>query len=100
MRGSYSNIIARFCERGMASEAEALLNEMSSADIATFRAMIDGYVRAGRVDDAVRIFNKMVAASLRKLAIHHAYWLLNLILHLALRSFFVSTRIILCNTTD
>ncbi|XP_010431710.1 PREDICTED: pentatricopeptide repeat-containing protein At3g60960, mitochondrial-like [Camelina sativa] len=72
-RDSYSNIITRLCERGMASEAEPLLAEMSSPDIATFRAMIDGYVRVGRVDDAIRIFNKMVAASLRKLAIHHAF---------------------------
>lgn len=72
MSGSLSNIIARFCERGMASEAESLLEEMTSPGVATFRALIDGYVRAGKVDDAVRIFNKMIAACLRNLAIHHA----------------------------
>ncbi|KAL1198332.1 Pentatricopeptide repeat-containing protein [Cardamine amara subsp. amara] len=64
MRGSYGNIISRFCECGMASEAEALLAEMSSPDVVTFRGLIDAYVRSGRVDDAVRVFNKMVDSSL------------------------------------
>lgn len=66
------NIIARFCECGMASEAEALLVEMSSPDVATFRALIDAYVSSGRIDDAVRVFNKMVDSSLRMVANHHA----------------------------
>lgn len=73
MSGSLSNIIARFCERGMDSEAESLLAEMTSPGVATFRALIDAYVRAGRVDDALRIFNKMMAARLRNLAIDHAH---------------------------
>ncbi|KAL1198333.1 Pentatricopeptide repeat-containing protein [Cardamine amara subsp. amara] len=72
MRGALGNIIARFCERGLASEAEALLVEMSSPDVATFRALTDAYVRNGRVDDAVRVFNKMVDSSLRMVANHHA----------------------------
>ncbi|VVA93471.1 unnamed protein product [Arabis nemorensis] len=73
MSGSLSNIIARLCERGMVSEAESLLEEMTSPGVATFRALIDAYVRAGRVDDALRIFNKMMAARLRNLAIDHAH---------------------------
>ncbi|KFK35294.1 hypothetical protein AALP_AA5G266000 [Arabis alpina] len=76
----YNNIIERFCERGMMSEAEGLFEEMlarkdlvlSSHEAATFRSMINGYVKARRVDDAQRILKRMVDASLLKVAIHEA----------------------------
>ncbi|CAH8392155.1 unnamed protein product [Eruca vesicaria subsp. sativa] len=72
LSGSYSNIIARLCERGMVSEAESLLEEMTSPDVADFRALINAYIRAGRVDDSLRIYTKMVVACVRKVAIHYA----------------------------
>lgn len=68
-----ARIIVRFCERGMASEVESLLAEMTSPDVATFITLIDAYIRAGRVDDDVRNFNKMIDVCLHKLAIHHAH---------------------------
>ncbi|CAL9236721.1 unnamed protein product [Arabidopsis halleri] len=77
--GCFSNIIERFCERGMMSEAEGLFEEMASHkdlvlshEIPTFRSMITGYVKVGRVDDAQRMLKNMVDASLLKVAIHKA----------------------------
>lgn len=71
----YSNIIERFCERVMMSEAEGLFEEMWSDkdlvwsyEVPTFRSMITGYVKVGRMDDAQR----MVDASLLKVSIQQA----------------------------
>ncbi|CAN6822714.1 unnamed protein product [Brassica oleracea] len=69
----YSNVIARLCERGMMSEAEGLFEDMCSdkdlsppPDVSTFRSMVNGYVRAGRVDDAIKTSNKLAILKLRK----------------------------------
>ncbi|CAL9237117.1 unnamed protein product [Arabidopsis halleri] len=72
MARCYSNTVARLCEHGMVSEAEGLFEEMSSykdlsPDVATFRSMIGGYVRAGRVDDALKTSRKLALLNLRKL---------------------------------
>ncbi|CAL9236723.1 unnamed protein product [Arabidopsis halleri] len=63
----------------MMSEAEGLFEEMASHkdlvlshEIPTFRSMITGYVKVGRVDDAQRMLKNMVDASLLKVAIHKA----------------------------
>jgi pentatricopeptide repeat protein len=65
----YRNIISRFCEIGMMSEADTLFEEYCSkhlsADVPTHTAMIDGYLKVGNIDDALRIFNKMVDCGLR-----------------------------------
>ncbi|VVB06518.1 unnamed protein product [Arabis nemorensis] len=78
----YRTIIASLCEQGNMSEAEKLFAEMFSdvendelmtgPDVSTFRAMINGYVKAGRVDDAMKMLEKMKISSVRKLAIHRA----------------------------
>ncbi|XP_019101983.1 PREDICTED: pentatricopeptide repeat-containing protein At1g10270-like [Camelina sativa] len=75
----YSNIIERFCERGMMSEAEGLFEEMCSrkdmvlsSEIPILRSMIKGFVKVGRVDDAQLMLKKMVDASVLKVAIHKA----------------------------
>ncbi|KAL1219197.1 Pentatricopeptide repeat-containing protein [Cardamine amara subsp. amara] len=78
-RRYYPTMIARFCELGFMSEAEKLFAEMFSGedflpgpDVSTFRAMINGYVKVGRVDDAIKTLNKLKISNLRKLAIHRA----------------------------
>ncbi|KAL0721127.1 hypothetical protein Bca4012_035726 [Brassica carinata] len=77
MVGCYTNMIARLCERGMMSEAEGLFEDMCSdkdlsppPDVFTFRSMVNGYVRAGRVDDAIKTSNKLAVLKLRKVSIY------------------------------
>ena len=68
----YTNIISRFCENGMLSEAETLFEELCSKslspDVATHRSLIDAYMKMERIDDALRVFHKMVDAGLRVVA--------------------------------
>lgn len=68
----YNNIIARFCENGMLSEAETLFEELCSKslspDVPTHRTLIDAYLKMERIDDALRVFNRMVDAGLRVVA--------------------------------
>ncbi|KAH0874279.1 hypothetical protein HID58_071651 [Brassica napus] len=78
----YRTIIACLCEQGKMSEAEEFFAKMFSnceeeelmvgPDVSTFRAMVNGYVMVGRVDDAFKMLNKMKISNLRKLAIHRA----------------------------
>lgn len=75
----YINIIERFCERGMMSEAEDLFQKMWSDkdlllfyEVATFRSMINGYDMVGRLDDAQKMLKKMVDTSLLKVSVHQA----------------------------
>ncbi|CAN7006755.1 unnamed protein product [Brassica oleracea var. botrytis] len=77
MVGCYTNMIARLCERGMMWEAEGLFEDMCSdkdlsppPDVSTFRSMVNGYVRSGRVDDAIKISNKLAILKLRKVSIY------------------------------
>ncbi|XP_010507763.1 PREDICTED: pentatricopeptide repeat-containing protein At3g60960, mitochondrial-like [Camelina sativa] len=75
MAKCYSNTVARLCEHGMVSEAEGLFEEMSSykdlsPDVPTFRSMINGYVRAGRVDDALKTSKTLALLNLRKVSIN------------------------------
>ncbi|XP_027363390.1 pentatricopeptide repeat-containing protein At1g10270 [Abrus precatorius] len=68
----YNNIIARFCENGMLSEAETLFEELCSKslspDVPTHRNLIEAYLKMERIDDALRVFNRMVDAGLRVVA--------------------------------
>ncbi|KAF8108054.1 hypothetical protein N665_0115s0064 [Sinapis alba] len=68
----YCNIVTRFCERGMLAEAERLFAEgvgkSLPPDAPSHRAMIDAYLKAGRVDDAVKMLNSMVDVNLRVVA--------------------------------
>lgn len=68
----YNNIITRFCEHGMLSEAEKFFQELCgkslSPDVPMYRTMIDAYLKAERVDDALRSFTKMVETGLRVVA--------------------------------
>ncbi|XVF23128.1 hypothetical protein REPUB_Repub13aG0011100 [Reevesia pubescens] len=68
----YSNIITRFCEHGMLSEAEKLFQELCgkslTPDVPTYRTMIDAYLKAEKIDDALRLYTKMVETGLRVVA--------------------------------
>ncbi|KAE8657554.1 Pentatricopeptide repeat-containing protein [Hibiscus syriacus] len=68
----YNNIIARFCERGMLYEADKFFQELCgkslTPDVPMYRTMIDAYLKAERVDDALRSFTKMVESGLRVIA--------------------------------
>ncbi|GKV31614.1 hypothetical protein SLEP1_g40290 [Rubroshorea leprosula] len=68
----YNNIITRFCELGMLSEAEKLFVELCSKslspDVPTYRTMVDAYLKAERIDDALQTFTKMVESGLRVVA--------------------------------
>ncbi|AEE80130.1 unnamed protein product [Arabidopsis thaliana] len=78
----YRKMIVSLCEHGKVSDAEKLFAEMFTdvdggdllvgPDLLIFRAMINGYVSVGRVDDAIKTLNKMRISNLRKLAIHQA----------------------------
>ncbi|CAH8269386.1 unnamed protein product [Arabidopsis lyrata] len=57
-------IITRCCEYGMLSEAESLFTD--SLFVTTFKTIIDAYVKAGRIDDAIKTSNKMVDAALKE----------------------------------
>ncbi|CAL9221598.1 unnamed protein product [Arabidopsis halleri] len=73
----YANIIAQFCDRGMMSEAQDLFVEICSdqylsPDVPTFRSMINGYAKVGKVNEATKMLKKMVDATLLKFAVHEA----------------------------
>ncbi|XP_010473142.1 PREDICTED: pentatricopeptide repeat-containing protein At1g10270-like [Camelina sativa] len=61
----YQNIIARFCEVGLLYEAERFFAEMRSLntinpDVSSYTTLMDAYIKAGRVEDVVRISNQMI----------------------------------------
>ncbi|GAB4846810.1 Pentatricopeptide repeat-containing protein At1g10270 [Ancistrocladus abbreviatus] len=74
----YNNIIVRFCEHGMISDAEKFFAELRSKslspDVTGFRMLIDGYLKEQRIDDAVQMFNQMVDANLRVIPIYANRW--------------------------
>ncbi|CAA7050712.1 unnamed protein product [Microthlaspi erraticum] len=69
----YRNMITRFCEQGMLSEAERCFAEMCSKnylvpDLPAYRTMRDAYVKEVRVRDALKTLNQTVDASLTYIA--------------------------------
>ncbi|KAM7263229.1 hypothetical protein ACFE04_000912 [Oxalis oulophora] len=68
----YNNIITRFCEHGVLAEAENFFEILTSKaltpDCATYRTLIDTYLKMERIDDALNMLNKMVDANLRVVA--------------------------------
>ncbi|RVW44379.1 Pentatricopeptide repeat-containing protein [Vitis vinifera] len=65
----YNNIIARFCENGLLSEAEQLFGELSTKsltpDVNIYRTFIEAYFGVERADDALQMFNRFVDSGLR-----------------------------------
>ncbi|KAF3585494.1 hypothetical protein F2Q69_00031796 [Brassica cretica] len=69
----YRNLITKFCEQDLLSEAEQFFAEMCSKkffrpDVPTYRTMMDAYVKRGRVSDAVKTVNQTLDASLTYIA--------------------------------
>nr|VDC80503.1 unnamed protein product [Brassica rapa] len=69
----YRNIISRFCEQGMLSEAGAFFEDMCSKqfiipDIPTYRILLDAYANGSRFDDAERMANLTVDSNLKCIA--------------------------------
>lgn len=66
-----TTIVTRLLRQGMLSEAEEIFNEIFSSDsipmyydLRIHRVMVDGFVKAGRFDDAHRLVNKIADISL------------------------------------
>ncbi|XP_043698294.1 pentatricopeptide repeat-containing protein At1g10270-like [Telopea speciosissima] len=63
----FNNIMDKFCEHGLVSEAEKLFAEMSTKsvilNINTYKIFIDTYLKEDRMDDVVEFFKKMVVES-------------------------------------
>ncbi|KAL5102438.1 hypothetical protein RYX36_006765 [Vicia faba] len=68
----YRNIISRYCESGVLPEVEMLFQELCSKSLSPHvpphTILIDGYLKADRIDEALGIFNKMVVSGLRVVA--------------------------------
>ncbi|ESQ35837.1 hypothetical protein EUTSA_v10006738mg [Eutrema salsugineum] len=68
----YCNIVTKFCEQGMLPEAERFFAEGVSKslppDAPSHRAMINAYLKAERIDDALKMLNRMVDVNLRVVA--------------------------------
>nr|POE89684.1 pentatricopeptide repeat-containing protein [Quercus suber] len=68
----YNNIIAGFYENEMLIDTEMLFRELSSKslspDVTTRRTLIDTFLKVNRIDDALKVLNTVVDASLRVVA--------------------------------
>ncbi|XP_010418724.1 PREDICTED: pentatricopeptide repeat-containing protein At1g10270-like [Camelina sativa] len=65
----YRNMITRFCEHGMLSDAERFFADMCSEnylvpDVPTYRTMMDAYVKELRISDARKTVNQTLDACL------------------------------------
>ncbi|CAN8287318.1 unnamed protein product [Cochlearia groenlandica] len=62
-------MIAKCCGYGMLAEAESLFFDDDSLvdgfGVKTWKTMIDAYVKAGRMEDAIKTSNKMIHATLK-----------------------------------
>ncbi|GAB2278190.1 Pentatricopeptide repeat-containing protein At1g10270 [Dionaea muscipula] len=79
----YTNIVVKFCENGMISEAENLFQELLgkslSPDVTGYKTLIDAYLKEQRIDDAVQMFRRMVDANLRVIPVYANKWFSELI---------------------
>eukprot|EP00262_Sarcandra_glabra_P022124 TRINITY_DN965_c0_g1_i1.p1 TRINITY_DN965_c0_g1~~TRINITY_DN965_c0_g1_i1.p1 ORF type:complete len:476 (-),score=46.52 TRINITY_DN965_c0_g1_i1:285-1535(-) len=59
----FNKTIGKLCENGLVSDAEKVFDEMPDRaaipDMTTIGFLVDGYLKEGRVDDALRCYNKM-----------------------------------------
>ncbi|KAI3695098.1 hypothetical protein L1987_78086 [Smallanthus sonchifolius] len=79
----FNNIILRYCEKNMVDDAEKMYVELCgkslSPDVNTYRALIDAYLKAGRIDEAMEKYTKMVDAGLRVIPTYANRWFSELI---------------------
>lgn len=74
----FNNMIMRYCECGMVDDAEKMYVELCgkslSPDVNTYKTLIDAYFKAGRVDEAMDKYTKMVDAGLRVIPVYANKW--------------------------
>ncbi|KAI3810430.1 hypothetical protein L1987_20042 [Smallanthus sonchifolius] len=79
----FNNMIVRYCEVDMVDDAEKMYVELCgkslSPDVNTYRTLIDAYFKAGRVDEAMEKYTKMVDAGLRVIPTYANKWFSELI---------------------
>ncbi|GJZ85865.1 pentatricopeptide repeat-containing protein [Tanacetum coccineum] len=79
----FNNMILRYCECDMVDDAEKMYEELCgkslSPDVNTYKALIDAYFKAGRVDEAMEKYTKMVEAGLRVIPAYANKWFSELI---------------------
>ncbi|KAK9069644.1 hypothetical protein SSX86_011548 [Deinandra increscens subsp. villosa] len=79
----FNNMIMRYCETEMVDDAEKMYMELCgkslSPDVNTYRTLIDAYFKAGRVDEAMEKYTKMVDAGLRVIPTYANKWFSELI---------------------
>ncbi|KAI3675966.1 hypothetical protein L1987_85562 [Smallanthus sonchifolius] len=79
----FNNMIVRYCEVNMVDDAEKMYVELCgkslSPDVNTYRTLIDAYFKAGRVDEAMEKYTKMVDAGLRVIPTYANKWFSQLI---------------------
>ncbi|EFH54692.1 predicted protein [Arabidopsis lyrata subsp. lyrata] len=66
-------IFTKCCQNGMLSEAESifadsLADDFAYIDVDTSKTMMDSYVKAGRIHDAIKTSNKMIDATLQEVS--------------------------------
>ncbi|KAK1440397.1 hypothetical protein QVD17_06222 [Tagetes erecta] len=79
----FNNMIMRYCEVDMVDDAEKMYVELCgkslSPDVNTYRCLIDAYLKAGRIDEAMEKYTKMVDAGLRVIPTYANKWFSELI---------------------
>lgn len=79
----YNNIVVRFAEHGMTSEAEKFFAELQSKslspDVTGYRTLIDAYLKEQRIEDALQMFDRMVDANLRVIPLYANRWFTELV---------------------
>ncbi|GAB2283878.1 Pentatricopeptide repeat-containing protein At1g10270 [Dionaea muscipula] len=79
----YTNIVVKFCEHGMISEAENFFAELQgkslSPDVTGYKTLIDVYFKEHRIEDAVQMFKRMVDANLRVIPVYANKWFTEMI---------------------
>ncbi|KAI3509293.1 hypothetical protein L1887_24465 [Cichorium endivia] len=79
----FNNIIMRYCEHDMIDDAEKMYQELCgkslSPDVNTYKTLIDAYFKAGRIDEGIDKYTKMVEVGLRVIPIYANKWFLNMI---------------------
>ncbi|XP_071725570.1 pentatricopeptide repeat-containing protein At1g10270-like [Rutidosis leptorrhynchoides] len=79
----FNNMIIKYCENDMVDDAEKMYVELCgkslSPNVTTYRMLIDAYFKAGRVDEALEKYTKMVEAGLRVIPTYANKWFSELI---------------------
>ncbi|KAL7591038.1 hypothetical protein Lser_V15G34066 [Lactuca serriola] len=79
----FNNIIMRYCENDMIDDAERMYVELCgkslSPEVNTYKTLIDAYFKAGRIDEAIDKYAKMVDVGLRVIPTYANKWFSSMI---------------------